>query len=128
MMLQSAPVILLVEDDAITRNLVCELLRLEGFTVVMAANGFQALATLETRAVSLVLCDLELPGLSGLGVLAELRARETAGSRAPIPFVLMSGRAVPPQAAVDGFLPKPFDADQLVALIHSRLAVAQAAV
>ncbi len=127
MQFQSAPVIVLVEADPVTRNRVGELLRQKGLIVVATANGYQALATLEARAVSLVLCDLELPGLSGTGVLAAMRAREAERRLDPTPFVLLAERRPAHLLASDSYLPKPFEANQLLALIQGKLAATWAA-
>lgn len=125
--MQSTPVIVLVAADPVTRNRVGECLRRQGWVVVAAANGYQALATLEARAVSLVLCDLELPGLSGTGVLAAMRAREADGRRDPTPFVLMAETRPAQLLASDGYLPKPVETAQLLALIQAELAAPRAA-
>ncbi len=117
--------ILLVEDEASVRDLVSRILVAAGHDVVAAADGREALrlATTADPPIELLVSDVVMPGMSGLQLARELRARVPG-----IRIVLMSGYTAEPFDASDvgfGLLPKPFIADQL--LDHVRAALARSA-
>ena len=66
--------LLIVDDHAVVREPLARLLRFEGYETLCAANGFEALAVLETRTVDLVLLDLMIPKKDGVGFMEALRA------------------------------------------------------
>jgi two-component sensor histidine kinase len=78
--------ILIIDDDPIILQVLSEYLSQEGYRTVTALEGRAGLAAFAANTVDAVLCDLAMPGLGGLGVLAEVR------SQAPLtPFVVFSG-------------------------------------
>ena len=112
--------VLVVEDEPAIREVVAEVLREEGYRVVVAADGRAGLELLAWERPDLVLMDVMMPELDGREALREARARPDLP---PVPVVLMSaavalGRDDPP---VDAFLPKPFDLDNLLTLVNSLL-------
>lgn len=116
------PTILVVEDEPAIRELLVEVLQDEGYGVVAAADGIAALDLLARQATDLVLTDVMMPGLDGLGVVR--RMRELPGT-ARIPVIVMSAVL---RAGVEGldrvsFLAKPFDIGRLLAEIEDRLAL-----
>lgn len=68
--------ILIIEDDDFLRSLAVTKLEKEGFTVAMAANGQEGLASITADAPELLILDLMLPVMSGFDVLAQLKANE----------------------------------------------------
>ena len=90
-----APGILVIDDDAEIRRLVGEILLSEGYLVLPAANGVEALAVLDRTRVSLALLDMRMPVLDGWGFACRLRERHVV-----LPIVVMSaagnGRRGPP--------------------------------
>ena len=66
--------ILVVEDETSIRNNVVSMLRMEGFDVVDASNGRQALAVAREHLPGLILSDVMMPELDGYGLLEQLRA------------------------------------------------------
>lgn len=104
--------VLVIEDDATLRRVIQLALTREGYDVVIAANGRQALTRISERRPDLILLDLHLPVMDGGEALAELRAQGLA-----IPVVLMTSRFAIRDAAdqhqPDGVLGKPFDLDEL---------------
>jgi CheY-like chemotaxis protein len=80
--------VLVVDDDAWLRPLLVELLADEGYRVMQAATGAEALDCVGTERPDVVLLDLVLPRGSGLSVLDELRSRESTRG---IQVVLVSG-------------------------------------
>ena len=106
-------VILIVDDEPMVRETVARMVQLDGHEVLEAGDGDEALAMLGDRPgeVDLIVLDLTMPHRDGLSTLAEMRKR---GYR--IPVLLASGysnEAVPPDAAVAGFIQKPFRSAEL---------------
>ena len=118
--------ILLVDDDPDARSGVAELLRLEGYQVLEAGDGQEALGALSTgRPPCLVLLDLNMPGTSGWRFRAlQLRDRAIAD----IPVIALYGHGGLEQQAqalnLDGWLEKPLDFDKLLAIVGRTCRVA----
>ncbi len=104
--------ILVVDDDEAIRQVIAEVLRDEGYDVVCAANGAQALRELQKKErPDLMLLDLMMPVMSGWEVLEELEATEP---RSRIPIVVVSAMGAP---GVAEHLSKPLDLDDLLATV-----------
>jgi diguanylate cyclase (GGDEF)-like protein/PAS domain S-box-containing protein len=82
--------LLLVDDNEMNRDALSRRLRQRGFEVTLAADGREALALAAASAFDLVLLDVEMPGLSGLEVLADLRRRR---SGTELPVIMVTARA-----------------------------------
>ena len=80
--------VLLVEDDSWLRHIMAELLADDGYQVREAATGTQALALVEEATPDAVVLDLNLPELSGLEVLHDLRTRKQLHT---LPVIVVSG-------------------------------------
>ncbi|CAH9127082.1 unnamed protein product [Cuscuta epithymum] len=83
--------VLLVESDDSTRQIVTALLRKCNYEVIVAANGLQAWKVLEelTNHIDLVLAELEMPCVSGMGLLCKIMSHKT---RKNLPVIMMSSR------------------------------------
>ena len=90
-----APTVLIVEDDADTRDVVGRLLSGAGYNVRVAANGWEGLLAIENH-VDLVLLDIMLPGMDGVAFLHSLRRQKNC---ATIPVVVMTALDVADAAA-----------------------------
>ena len=106
--------ILVVDDDNPSLENVARFLRLKGYQVEVASNGYEAGQLIEKTEFDLVLSDLIMPGVNGLDLLKRTR------SIAPeIPVVLMSAfpgievTQIFERGAAD-FIPKPLDLDKLL--------------
>ncbi len=108
------PLVLLIDDDMVSREVAATVLTMSGYTVHTAEGGATALGLLtpsvarsEPVRPDVILMDSQMPGLGGTELIAELRKR----SRARI--YVVSGSNPPPEvtAAADGFLLKPFSVD-----------------
>ena len=120
---------LLIVDDAVdcATTLELALASLPGVHVLTASSAEEALAILDSRVVSGVITDLQLPEMSGLDLIARIRARS---DRESIPIVVVSADADPsaPIAALrlgaNAFFAKPFSPSavrkKLEELIHER--------
>jgi CheY-like chemotaxis protein len=110
------PTILLAEDEVFIRFAVCEALRDEGYTVLEAANGEEALSMfVADPSIRLVVSDINMPGaLDGIALATRIKAVAPQ-----LPVLLVS--AHPPTEAVgraDGFIRKPFSFSELVRQIQ----------
>jgi CheY-like chemotaxis protein/HPt (histidine-containing phosphotransfer) domain-containing protein len=112
---------MIVDDDAMTREVLCLLAADAGFDCAAFESGEAALAALEGMAPDVVLTDLQLPGVAGDSLARLLRA----GSGPATVILAMSGTAVPPEQteAFDAFLLKPFSMEEMSGAIE-RLASA----
>lgn len=103
--------VLLVDDDAVSRMTSGLILRRAGHLVVEAADGEAALDVLRDKSPDLVICDDQMPGLSGREVCALMNA--------DVPFVLITGTVI--RAAdlgpVDSVITKPVSSNDLVSLV-----------
>ena len=83
------PAALVVDDSMLIRHTVCRFLEARGFEVESATNGAEALEKLAEFRPAVIITDLEMPKMSGLELISELKARpETAA----IPVVVLAGR------------------------------------
>ena len=124
--MSAKPKILLVDDEtAITNNLAPFLSR-AGFEIMVAPDGEQALATVESFAPGLIILDVLMPKLDGREVLRRLRQQ---GNWTPIILLTQVGeateRAMALEEGADDYLNKPFDPHELIARIRAVLRRAQ---
>ena len=115
------PRVLVVDDDAVIRQLICVNLELEGFDVHTAEDGQDALDKVKDIAPDVITLDIMMPRMDGWETAARLRADpETAH----IKVVLLSARAQESDLrrgrglGVDEYLTKPFDPDDLIAVVE----------
>jgi two-component system, OmpR family, phosphate regulon response regulator PhoB len=111
-------VILVVEDDPLARELLQNVLTDEGYHVMAAATGEQALTTLGTVWPALITLDLDLPGITGDLMLAELRRRDETRA---VPVIVVSAKHPIPREVrelAQAVVPKPFDIDELLTVIR----------
>jgi signal transduction histidine kinase/CheY-like chemotaxis protein len=129
--------ILLVEDNALNRRIAGEMLRREGCEVVTAEDGYQALERWREKRPALILMDVQMPGLDGLGatrMLREEEAREAdAGAARPRTVIValtacaMEGDArLCLSAGMDLYLTKPLRRDALRTTLREAWALARA--
>jgi DNA-binding NtrC family response regulator len=115
--------VLVVDDDRGVLRLTARMLRLEGYTVLEAGSGSEALGLLETEPdIRLVLTDVLMPGMHGLDLATKVQEHE----RRP-PVILMTGHAAELSGqleARDPSLPlllKPFTSQQLIKTVRKAL-------
>jgi two-component system response regulator MprA len=106
------PTILVVDDDPHIRDLLRRVLTRAGYDVEQAEDGMAALDQIATHAPDLILTDVLMPRLDGIGL-----ARRLTGRAATIPVILMSGERVPSEDLVP-FILKPFALQTVLELIR----------
>jgi twitching motility two-component system response regulator PilG len=120
----SGQTILAVDDSASVRKLVEITLRREGFSVLEATSGVEALAQIAEHAVDLILLDVMLDALDGFQLCSAIRRNPRVGS---IPIVILSGRETDDDRArgesvgVDAYLTKPFQPRELLDVVYAQL-------
>jgi diguanylate cyclase len=111
--------VLVIDDETNVTKTVRFLLQREGFEVCVAENADRGLELAFDTQPDLILCDVSMPGLSGLEMLRVLKGNPRT---AHIPVVLMSGWEQFDCAGIFTFLKKPFDATSLLGAARNALA------
>jgi DNA-binding response OmpR family regulator len=113
--------VLVVDDERALRHLLKVYLAKEGFEVLEAADGEQALSVLDDGGVDIALVDLMLPGIDGFEVIRRIRARSS------IPIILLTARGEETnrvaglEVGADDYVVKPFSAPEVVARVRAHL-------
>jgi two-component system, chemotaxis family, chemotaxis protein CheY len=119
-----AKTILSVDDSASIRQMVKLTLSGAGYNVIQAGDGAEGLAKAKGTAVDLVVTDLNMPVMNGLGLIRELR-KLPAYKGVPILFLTTESDAAMKQeaktAGATGWITKPFQQEQLVAVVRKVL-------
>jgi two-component system chemotaxis response regulator CheY len=121
------PVILIVDDDPLTLRIVADTLEDEGYEPLMAPHGAAALDCIAHRRMAgaplpdLILLDMRMPVMDGWAFSAAYR--RTPGPHAPIVVMTAAHDALDRAAQIgaDGVLSKPFDLDELLAIVGRAL-------
>jgi len=122
--------ILVAEDTDENRELVSELLKKRGHSVVGVADGRQALAALEKDHYDVVLMDEQMPRMDGLEATRAIRQKEKSTGKHQV-IVALTGNVTEEdkeqrvEAGMDGFVPKPFEMNALFGTIESLAAGAR---
>ena len=116
--------VLLVDDEDQLRRVMRDLLQRQGYTVVEARDGAQALDEVDRHAPDIVILDLNLPGVDGYSVLSQLRSRQATRQ---LPVIVLTAKGDEDnevrvlELGADDFLTKPFRAKALAARLESAL-------
>ena len=118
--------ILVVDDDAMSRRVLAQLLSAAGYNCRVSNDGSEALETIRTRPPSVLLLDFDMPGLNGAEVLRRLRSDEDP-TVAQVPAIMLTAHGSEQsevsclQAGADDFVTKPVNASVLRARIETQL-------
>lgn len=116
--------LLVVDDEPRLRRAVAADLRGEGYEVAAAQSGAEALSAIARQLPDLIVSDIRMPGMDGYALARQLRRNQ---STALIPIVFLTAKDTASdriqgfRAGVDAYLSKPFDPDELLAIIASIL-------
>jgi len=118
--------VLVAEDNTVNQRLVVRLLEKRGHRVVVAANGFEALAALKKETFDLVLMDVQMPDMDGMEATAAIREEEKASGEHQMVIALtahaMKGdREKCLSAGMDGYLTKPIRPQELDEVLEESL-------
>jgi DNA-binding response OmpR family regulator len=113
--------ILIIEDDNDINNMLCDLLKQNGYVPVSAYSGTEALMLFVNDKYDLVLLDLMLPGKSGSDVLTEIRAVSSVPVIALTAVIEKDSVVSLLKAGANDYITKPFDTSELLARIEVQL-------
>lgn len=115
------PVILVVDDDKDIVGAIAKLLEMEGYRVIKAYDGLEALEKLTENSIQLILIDVMMPKLDGLSTMMKIRATEN------IPILVLSAKSEDTDKVLglsmgaDDYITKPYNPMELVARVRSNL-------
>ncbi len=115
------PLVLVVDDSITVRRVTQRLLQREGFRVVIAADGLQALERLQDELPAVVLSDIEMPRMDGFDLARNIRGDARL---AKLPIVMITSRIAQKhrehakELGVDHYLGKPYAEDELISLVR----------
>lgn len=119
-----AKTILVVDDSASVRQMVCFTLKEAGYEAVEAKDGQDALGKIGTVPIQMVITDLNMPNLDGIGLVKALRADARCRF---VPIIILttesqlSKKQEGKDAGATGWIVKPFRPDQLLAVVKKVL-------
>jgi PAS domain S-box-containing protein len=118
--------ILLAEDSPVTAEAVTDLLSYEGFTVVVAGNGLEAVQKAGELLPALILMDIQMPLMDGFQAIARIRA-DSRRAVAQVPIIALTAQAMHGDAqrclaaGANDYVSKPFRLAQILESIHRQL-------
>lgn len=116
--------VLVVDDDPHVLQLLRVNFELEGYDVVSANNGEEALKVIASKKPDILVCDIMMPGMDGLEVVRRVRSK---GSTKDLPIVMVSAKAqqgdvaAGDDAGADAYVTKPFDPQDLLDVVERLL-------
>jgi sigma-B regulation protein RsbU (phosphoserine phosphatase) len=122
----SSAEILIVDDDALSRKILAQVLTSTGYNCRMCSDGSEALKRIRAEPPSLLLLDFDMPGANGAEVLKQLRS-DPQQAVAQVPTIMLTGHGSEEseisclQAGADDFVTKPVNAEVLRARIETQL-------
>ena len=113
--------ILIVDDDKEIANAIDKMLTMEGYKVVKAYHGLEALEIIKTTDIQLIVLDIMMPKLDGLSTTLKIREKKN------IPIIILSAKSEDSDKILglsmgaDDYITKPFNSQELVARVKSQL-------
>ena len=124
MLTRHMPAVLVVDDDQAITDLLRNILSRQGFEVETAANGNEGLSIAGQKVFDLIISDLMMPQLDGLGLLAKLQADNELKN---IPVILLTAvdeidkKINAWDAGVSAYMTKPFSEQEVLAVVEAML-------
>jgi PleD family two-component response regulator len=119
------PTVLVVDDDAVLREIIGTNLELGGFNVLSAPDGPSALALLDDRLPDVVVLDVVMPLMDGYATLGRIRRHATASH---VPVIVLTGGGTDTtepvkslEAGADDFIAKPFSPQEMLARVRAKV-------
>ena len=119
--IELAPLVMVVDDSLTVRKITTRFLEREGYRVVTARDGVEALEMLEDEMPAVMLLDIEMPRMDGFEVVRHVRANSMLRS---LPIIMITSRTAEKhrnhalEAGVDGYMGKPYQEAELLAEIQ----------
>ncbi len=116
--------VLVVEDHRPMSRAIQDMLESEGYEVVTAVDGIEALETMQRTRPDIILSDITMPRMDGYDLYREVRTRP---EWTPIPFVFLTAKSEQEDRlrgkllGAEDYLVKPFEAEELLVIVRSRL-------
>jgi len=116
--------ILVIEDETVLRENICDILAAHGFTTITAENGLVGIEMATKHTPDLIICDIMMPVMDGFATVAALQAKEDMKD---IPFIFLSAKIERRdmrqgmELGADDYITKPFMAQELVNAVNARL-------
>jgi chemosensory pili system protein ChpA (sensor histidine kinase/response regulator) len=120
MAVAAQPTVMVVDDSLTVRKITSRLLTREGYQVVLAKDGVDALEQLLEVMPDVVLSDIEMPRMDGFDLVRNIRADKRLGA---LPVIMITSRTAEKhrnyalEIGASEYLGKPYDEDQLLSLI-----------
>jgi chemosensory pili system protein ChpA (sensor histidine kinase/response regulator) len=115
------PLEILVVDDSVTiRNVISRLMRRQGWKVLTAKDGVEAIETLYVREPDVIILDIEMPRMNGYEFLSSIRTQEKF---IDLPVIMHTSRASKKhrekakKLGVNGFVTKPYEEEDFITLV-----------
>lgn len=121
---QGSKLILVVDDQASTRRLICYLLKKAGYIITEAVNGREAFEQCSHSVPDLILCDIMMPVMNGLQFREKLLQNERLRS---VPFIFLSARAQTEEVFEarklypQGYITKPVEPEKIIETVKKHL-------
>ena len=116
--------ILVVEDNDLNRKLFCDVLKANGYEVVPVADGQNVLATAKRFAPQLVIMDIQLPNVSGIDLIAALKADPALKAAPVLAVTAYAGKGDEERirdAGAEDYLAKPVSITPFMAAVKALL-------
>jgi len=117
----TVPLVMVVDDSITVRRVTQRLLQREGYRVVLAADGLQALERLSDELPAVVLSDIEMPRMDGFDLARNIRADNALKA---LPIIMITSRIAEKhreharELGVNHYLGKPYSEDELMGLVR----------
>jgi len=127
---EGRPLVMIVDDSLTVRKITSRLLTREGFDVVTAKDGMDALQVLAENTPDVILLDIEMPRMDGFEFTKTIKAD---GKHAHIPIIMITSRTAEKhrsraaELGVDLYLGKPYQEDELLTNLREMLGIAASA-
>lgn len=116
--------VLLVEDELVLREAIKEALEISGYLVRIATDGIEGYTSLDTDLPDVIISDLKMPNIDGMGLLALVRKNKKFHK---IPYIIISAKTEVSDirkamiAGADDYITKPFSIDNLMDSVRARI-------
>lgn len=112
--------ILVIDDDEFLCQAICDILEYDGYALISACDGQAGVALAKQNQPDLIICDMMMPRLDGMGVYQQLQQDTSTRS---IPFIFMTAKTLHKQEIPDNrvVLLKPFDGEDLLLTVRTTL-------